>query len=86
MTPCLDEDDEVCRCSQCGIKENFDLLDAECADGEPTGRLLCVRCAPSWLPPGDEEEILDLSIAPELKPFYVKWLNRNVVSFPSRTP
>lgn len=65
--------------------EHFDLLDMECAgeDGDPTGRVLCIRCyGPGWEPAGASADILDISIAPDLAPNYTAYLMRNVVSFP----
>lgn len=58
-------------CSYCGIAEDIHLLDGVLdAHGNDTDRISCIACYPndSWCCAA--VEMLDMSIAPSLKPFY----------------
>lgn len=64
-------------CHGCGRREHAELIDAKPQPGtDPETsdwtRLECVACyGPGWEPVG--EGSLDLSVRPDLKPYYDQW-------------
>jgi hypothetical protein len=62
---------DACHCSFCGIKEDIHLLDGVIdAHEQGTDSLACIRCYPNdgWC--CSHHDMVDMSIAPSLKPFY----------------
>lgn len=71
MTTFKHDPDDACHCSYCGIKEDIHLLDGVLNDNETdTGKLACISCYPndSWC--CSHPDMVDMSIAPSLKPYY----------------
>jgi hypothetical protein len=61
---------DACTCSYCGITEDIHLLDGVLKDEKDTGMISCIACYPTegWC--CSLVELLQLSIAPSLKPYY----------------
>jgi hypothetical protein len=66
---------DSCTCSYCGITEDIHLLDGVLdRRGNDTGKLACISCYPndSWC--CGSTKMVQLSIAPSLKPFYDQYV------------
>jgi hypothetical protein len=71
MRQFIHEPRDACKCSYCGIKEDVRLLDGVLdMNGNDTGKLGCIKCYPTegWC--CGAPEMIEMSIAPSLRPFY----------------
>ncbi|WP_316207458.1 hypothetical protein [Bradyrhizobium sp. SZCCHNR3118] len=64
-----------CHCSYCGIAEDIHLLDGVLEDEQDTGKLACISCYPNdgWC--CGAVGMIEMSIAPSLKPFYDQYVD-----------
>jgi hypothetical protein len=65
---------DVCHCSYCGIPEDVHLLDGVLdRRGNDTDKLACIACYPndSWC--CSHHDMVDISIAPSLRPLYEQY-------------
>lgn len=70
-------DEDIGSCDQCGRKEHIYLLDGKSDEDGDHDALLCIECyGPGWCPADDYEHI-NLSICPDLKPLYERWMQKN---------
>jgi len=75
MRKFVHDPEDVATCDYCGIKEDIHLLDGVLDErGNDTDKLACIACYPNDSCCCGAPEMVQMSIAPPLRPFYDQYV------------